>query len=132
MLNLETQAHIRHLFYAEHWTIGTIAQQLGVHHDAVRHALQTDSFHREQALRPCITDPYVEFVRETLKNYPQLRATRIFQMLRDRGYTGSVVQLRRVVARWRPEIGRASCRERVEVEGGGGGGAERWLRGDVE
>ena len=102
MLNLETQAHIRHLFYAEHWKIGTIAEQLGVHHDAVRHALQTDSFHREQALRPCITDPYVEFVRETLKNYPQLRATRIFQMVRDRGYTGSVVQLRRVVARWRP------------------------------
>jgi transposase len=102
MLNLETQAHIRHLFYAEHWKIGTIAQQLGVHHDAVRHALQTDSFHREQALRPCITDPYVEFVRETLKNYPQLRATRIFQMVRDRGYTGSIVQLRRVVARLRP------------------------------
>ena len=102
MLNLETQAHIRHLFYAEHWKIGTIAEQLGVHHDAVRHALQTDSFHREQALRPCITDPYVEFVRETLKNYPQLRATRIFQMLRDRGYTGSIVQLRRVVARLRP------------------------------
>src|SRR6266404_2001361 len=102
MLNLETQAHIRHLFYAEHWKIGTIAQQLGVHHDAVRHALQTDSFHREQALRPCITDPYVEFVREALKNYPQLRATRIFQMVRDRGYTGSIVQLRRVVARLRP------------------------------
>src|SRR5438874_4532364 len=104
MLNLETQAHIRHLFYAEHWKIGTIAQQLGVHHDAVRHALQTDSFHREQALRPCITDPYVEFVRETLKNYPQLRATRIYQMVRDRGYAGSVVQLRRVVARLRPSI----------------------------
>jgi len=102
MLNLETQAHIRHLFFAEHWKIGTIAQQLGVHPDAVRHALQTDSFHREQALRPCITDPYVEFVRETLKNYPRLRATRIFQMLRDRGYTGSIVQLRRVVARLRP------------------------------
>ena len=102
MLNLETQAHIRHLFYAEHWKVGTIAQQLGVHHDAVRHALQTDSFHREQTLRPCITDPYLEFVRETLKNYPQLRATRIFQMVRDRGYTGSVVQLRRVVARLRP------------------------------
>jgi transposase len=102
MLNLETQAHIRHLFYAEHWKIGTIAEQLGVHHDAVRHAIQTDSFHREQALRPCITDPYLEFVRETLKNYPQLRATRIFQMVRDRGYTGSTVQLRRVVARLRP------------------------------
>ncbi len=102
MLNLETQAHIRHLFFAEHWKIGTIAQQLGVHPDTVRHALQTDSIHREQFLRPCITDPYVDFVRETLKNYPQLRATRIFQMVRDRGYTGSIVQLRRVVARLRP------------------------------
>src|SRR5204863_8628528 len=60
------------------------------------------SFGRGQALRPGITEPYVEFVRETLQNYPQLRATRIFQMLGDRGYTGSVVQLRRVVARWRP------------------------------
>jgi transposase len=102
MLNLETQAHIRHWFFAEHWKIGTIAEQLGVHHDAVRHAIQTDSFHRDLVLRPCITDPYLEFVRETLKNYPQLRATRIFQMVRDRGYTGSVVQLRRVVARLRP------------------------------
>jgi transposase len=102
MLNLDTQAHIRHLFFAEHWKIGTIAQQLGVHPDAVRHAVQSDTFHQAQALRPCITDPYLEFVRETLKNYPQLRATRIFQMIRDRGYTGSIVQLRRVVARLRP------------------------------
>ena len=43
----------------------------------------SDTFHQEQVLRPCITDPYLEFVRETLKNYPQLRATRIFQMVRD-------------------------------------------------
>src|SRR6202162_6738790 len=102
MLNRETQAYIRHLVYAEHGKIGTIAQQLSIHPDAVRHALQTDSFHREQVLRPCITDPYVEFVRSTLQSYPRLRATRIFQMVRDRGYTGSVVQLRRVVARLRP------------------------------
>src|SRR6266404_3817793 len=102
MLNLETQAHIRHLFFAEHWKIGTIAQQLGVHPDAVRHAVKSDTFHQAQALRPCITDPYLEFIREALKNYPQLRATRIFQMVRDRGYTGSIVQLRRVVARLRP------------------------------
>jgi transposase len=102
MLNRETQAQIRHLFYAEHWKIGTIAQQLGVHPDAVRRAVQTDSFHREPSLRPCLTDPYVEFVRTTLEKYPRLRATRIFQMVRDRGYPGSVVQLRRLVARLRP------------------------------
>src|ERR1700730_2335362 len=102
MLNRETQAYIRHLFYAEHWKMGTIAQQLSIHPDAVRHALQTDSFHPEQVLRPCITVPYRGVGLATLQSYPRLLATRIFQMVRDRGYTGSVVQLRRVVARFRP------------------------------
>ena len=68
----------------------------------MRRAVQTESFHREQVLRTCLTDPYVEFVRATLESYPRLRATRIFQMVRDRGYTGSIVQLRRLVARLRP------------------------------
>jgi transposase len=101
MLNLESQAQIRHWFYAEHWKVGTIAQQLGVHPDAVRRALNGSS-RREPVLRACLTDPYVEFVRMTLERYPRLRATRIFQMVRDRGYPGSVVQLRRLVARLRP------------------------------
>lgn len=89
MLDLETQAQIRHWFYAEHWKIGTIARQLGVHPDAVCRALQNNASRREPTLRPCLTDPYVEFVRTTLQNYPRLRATRIFQMVRDRGYPGA-------------------------------------------
>lgn len=102
MLSSELRAQIRRWFYAEHWKVGTIATQLGVHHDAVRHALETEKFHRAQTLRPLVTDPYVEFVQQILKDFPRLRATRIFQMIRDRGYTGSVVQLRRLVARLRP------------------------------
>jgi len=102
MLSGELRAQIRHLFYAEHWKVGTIAQQLGVHPDTVRHALGTEQFNRAKALRPLLTDPYVEFIRQTLQQYPRLRATRIYQMIRERGYTGSVVQLRRVVARLRP------------------------------
>jgi hypothetical protein len=31
----ETEAEIRRLFFAEHWKVGTIAAQLGVHHDSV-------------------------------------------------------------------------------------------------
>lgn len=102
MISAETRAQIRHWFYAEHWKIGTIAQQLGVHPDAVRHAIDSDRFHRAQALRPCLTDPYLPFLRQTLDQYPQLRATRLYQMLRERGYPGSVVQLRRAVATLRP------------------------------
>src|SRR5207247_7840911 len=36
------------------------------------------------------------------QRYPRRRATRLYQMVRERGYPGSVVQLRRVVRRLRP------------------------------
>ncbi|MBA3678547.1 MAG: IS21 family transposase [Sphingosinicella sp.] len=104
MTNPETRVQIRHYFYAEHWKIGTIARELNVHPDAVRTAIESDSFNRTQALRPSITDPYMAFVRETLNQHPRLRATRIYQMIRARGYSGSVVQLRRAVAQLRPPV----------------------------
>ena len=102
MISPETRVQIRRYFYAEHWKIGTIARELNVHPDAVRNAVETDRFHRTQPMLPCITDPYMEFVRQTLDQHPRLRATRIHQMIRERGYTGSVIQLRRAVARLRP------------------------------
>jgi transposase len=110
MIDPETHVQIRHYFYAEHWKIGTIASQLGIHKDAVRHAIESDRFHRGQTLRPSIIDPYLEFVRQILDQHPRLRATRIYQMIRERGYTGSVVQLRRAVARLRPPAREAFLR----------------------
>lgn len=113
MISRETRALIRQLFYAEHWKIGTIASELNVHPDAVRHAVEVDQFSRAQTLRPCLTDPYLEFIRQTLERYPRLCATRIYQMVRERGYAGSVVQLRRVVARLRPARQEAFLRLRT-------------------
>ena len=102
MISPETRVQIRRYFYAEHWKIGTIALQLGLHADTVRHAIEVESFHRTEQLRSSILDPYLEFMRQTLDQYPRLRATRVHQMIRDRGYTGSVAHLRRAVARLRP------------------------------
>lgn len=102
MIDTETRARIRHLFYAEHWKIGTIARELMLHPDTVSHALETDRFNNTQTLRPRVTDSYAYFIREVLEKHPRLRATRIFQMIRDRGYGGSVVQLRRFVSCIRP------------------------------
>ena len=42
-----------------------------------------------------------------------MRATRIYQMIRDRGYSGSVEQLRRVVTRLRPQPHEAFLRLQV-------------------
>ena len=92
MIDPETHVQIRRYFYAEHWKIGTIASQLGIHKDAVRHAIEADRFHRGQVLRASIIDPYLEFVRQILDQHPRLRAPRIYQMIRDRGYTGILLE----------------------------------------
>ena len=104
MIPSELCAKIRRLFYAEHWPIHTIATALGVHHDTVRRAIEQDRFIRPGAqIRPSRLDPYKAFITATLEQYPRLRATRLFAMLRDRGYPGSVVQVRRYVRTVRPQ-----------------------------
>jgi transposase len=102
MIDQETRARIRHLFYAEHWKVGTLARELLLHPETVKLALETDRFNNTKTLRSSATDLYAGFIREILTKHPRLRATRIFQMIRDRGYAGSVVQLRRVIACMRP------------------------------
>src|SRR5512142_1612696 len=113
MIPPETRVQIRRYFYAEHWKIGTIAQALNVHPDTVRRAIEVERFQRAEPLRPSIVDPYLPFVRGTLEQHPRLRATRVYRMIRDRGYAGSVEQLRRVVARLRPQPREAFLRLQV-------------------
>jgi transposase len=104
MLAAEIVAEIRRLYYAEHWRVGTIASQMGVHPDAVRRAL-----HREVGAlapappRPRQIDPFLPWLKETLERYPRLHATVLHRMLRERGFTGGVVHLRRVVRQLRPQ-----------------------------
>lgn len=93
---------IRRLFFAEHWRVGTIAAQLGVHPDTVRRALATERFARPTVLRPSLLDPYRPFLQATLQQYPRLRATRLFEMVRQRGYPGAVGQVRRAARLLRP------------------------------
>jgi len=103
MITPEVHARIRRLFFAEHWKIGTIAAELGVHPDTVRRAIESEHFNdRPPTLRSSILDPFKPFISEILERHPRLRSTRIYQMIRDRGYPGSVVQLRRYVHGVRP------------------------------
>lgn len=110
MISVEQVATIRRLFYAEHWKIGTIATELGLHPDTVRRAINIERFKRGPAKRPMLVDPFVDFIKQTLEVHPRLRATRIYEMIRGRGYTGSIVQLRRVVADLRPNYKEAFLR----------------------
>jgi transposase len=96
------EAEIRRLFFAEHWKVGTIACQLDVHHDVVRRVLGLLPPPEATEPRALRLDPYREFIAAVLKDYPRLRATRLFDMIQGRGYRGSVRTLRRWVARVRP------------------------------
>ena len=104
MITPAQRAEIRRLYVGEHWKVGTIAAALGVHHETVRAALQHETGGTRRGVsRPSALDPFLPFIRDTLTQYPRLRATRLHEMLRQRGYPGSAVQVRRVVRRLRPQ-----------------------------
>jgi transposase len=100
----ELEADIRRYFFAKHWKVGTIAAQLAIHPDVVRRVTGLDSARRVvPAQEPgTLVTPFTDFIEQTLARYPRLRATRLFDMLKPRGYTGSVRTLREHVARVRP------------------------------
>ena len=100
----EVETEIHRLFFAEHWKVGTIARQLDVHHDVVRRVLGLlpDQPGDPTGPRPRRVDRYREFIVEQLDQYPRLRSTRLYDMIKPRGYAGSVRTLRRFVTGIRP------------------------------
>src|SRR5271170_1178533 len=103
MISRAVEAEILRLYHAEGWPNGTIARQLHVHHDTVRRVLWQSGV---PAVRECARtsklDAYVPFIQETFARYPTLRASRLYQMVRERGYLGNPDHFRHMVARWRP------------------------------
>jgi len=102
----DLEADIVRLYYAEHWPVGTIATQLETHVDVVRRVLGLDAPRAPSLLRPRVIDPYRPFIDDTLRRYPKLRATRLYDMVRERGFRGSVRTVREHVALVRPKPAR--------------------------
>ena len=103
IVSLDVEAQVLRLHHAEKWPVGTIAAQLGVHHDTVRRILAKSGVAASAGLgRPTKLDPYLPFVVGVLEKYPKLAASRVFSMVRDRGYPGSPSRVRKAVARLRP------------------------------
>lgn len=103
MISRELEAEILRLYHTEHWPIGTLARQLGIHRDTVRRVLgQAGIAAGVKYMRHSMVEPYVAFIQETLARYPTLRASRLYQMVRERGYPGAPDHFRAIVARHRP------------------------------
>lgn len=96
-------SQIVRLHFAERWKPGTIARQLGVHHDTVRRVLAHNGVpEAARSERPSRIDPYRDFIQATLAQYPTLTAARLFDMVRARGYVGSPHHFRHRIAMLRP------------------------------
>lgn len=96
-------SQIVRLHFAEHWKPGTIARQLGVHHDTVRRVLAHNGVpEAARTERPSKLDPYLDFIQATLQQYPTLTAARLFDMVQARGYEGSSHHFRHRIAMLRP------------------------------
>ncbi len=101
--SLEVCAEVVRLHYAEHWRVGTITSQLGLHRDVVERVLGIGSARGASSEpRSRLVDPYRDFIAATLALYPTLRATRLYDMVRERGYRGGVRNLRAYVRTVRP------------------------------
>lgn len=99
----EETAKILSLHHAERWPVGTIGNQLGRHHDTIERVLAQSGLEvRKQSTRPRLVDAFIPFLQETLAKYPRLRSTRLWAMVRARGYKGSKSGFRAIVSRLRP------------------------------
>ncbi len=99
----ELEAKILRYFHVEKWKVGTIARQLGVHHGTVDRVLSQAGLPKvERPRRASLIDPYLPFVLKTLEQYPSLTASRLYAMVRERGYSGGEDHFRHLIAHYRP------------------------------
>jgi transposase len=91
-------------------TPGTIARLASVHRDVAVRVLTTagllppkDALSKASTPRPSILDEFLPLIDDTLQKYPGICASRLFSMLKERGYPGvSSSHVRDVVGRRRP------------------------------
>jgi transposase len=102
MIGPELEAEILRLYHVEKWPVGTVARQLNVHRDVVQRVVDQDGKTKPRAKRSRMIDPFLPFIVETLTKYPRLQTSRLYDMVRERGYPGQPAHFRFLIARLRP------------------------------
>ena len=99
----DIEAQILRFYHVEKWTIGTIAHQLHIHNGVVRRVLsQAGSPKIGRPPRKSLIDAYLPFIRQTLATFPTLAASRLYEMVRERGYRGRPDHFRHLISCHRP------------------------------
>ncbi len=97
--------HRIHALNDEGLSVRKIARRLRVHRRTVRSALkQSRPAPASRPKRGSILDPYRGWLLGKLEQYPELTATRLFRMVRERGYAGGYSLVKTCVAELRPRL----------------------------
>ena len=96
------EAEILRFYHVEKWRVGTIARQLGVHHSVVCRVLAQAGLPRLGSPRRSQIDPFLPFIHQTLEKFSTLTTSRLYAMVRERGYRGGPDHFRHVIACHRP------------------------------
>src|SRR5476649_2434418 len=98
-ISAELEAKILRYHHVEKWRVGTIARQLNVHHSVVTRVLSRAGLPKSACIkRASIVAPFMGFVTDTLEKYPSLTASRLYEMVCQRGYNGGPDHFRYVVS----------------------------------
>jgi len=99
----ELEAEIVRLHFAEKMRIGEVARNVDVHHSVVRRVINLSKIPAPSvALRASKLDAYRDWMSDTLEKYPKIRASRLYAMAVERGYTGRISIFRACVRSLRP------------------------------
>jgi len=96
-------AKILRYYHVEKWRVGTIAHQIGVHHTTVDRVLkQSGVTKRPRNKRGSVIDPFLPFILHTLEKFPKLTSSRLYDMVKERGYPGGPDHFRYLISLHRP------------------------------
>ena len=98
----EFEVNVLRYYHVEKWRVGTIARQLHVHHGSVERVLRQAGLPRINSARASCIDQYLPFIRQTLDKFPALTASRLYSMVKERGYIGGPDHFRHLISHHRP------------------------------
>lgn len=100
----EIEGKIIRYFHVDKWLVGTIAKQVDVHHSTVERVLRENGApHPKPMKKTTMIVPYLPFILEKLEQYPKLTASRLYTMVKERGYPGAPDHFRSLIAKHRPK-----------------------------
>lgn len=98
------EAEILRYYHVDKCRNGTIARRVGRAHGTVDGFISQAGLKRNGKERPSLIDAYLPFITQTLDRFPALPATRLYEIVKQRGYTGGSRQFRRQITCRRPQF----------------------------